>query len=166
MDRKPRQAGAPILSVSRIVRLLVFAVTMAIGTLGLFLYARETWSEEVGLTMAFTTFVLFQMVNVFNARSETESALSRYSFTNAKLWAAVGVVVLLQVLAVTWGPLRSLFDTEPLDAAQFGLCVLVALSVLVVEEVRKLAARLMRRSAADDHDHDLPAVAAPSGGHA
>jgi Ca2+-transporting ATPase len=150
MDRAPRGAGDAILTVPRLVRLLFFAVIMAAGTLGIFVYARDTWNEEVALTMAFTTFVLFQMVNVFNARSETTSALSRYSFTNGKLWASVVGVTALQILAVTWGPMRSLFDTERLDASQIGLCFLVALSVLVAEEIRKAIARLVGGGSRDE----------------
>jgi P-type Ca2+ transporter type 2C len=145
MDRQPRVADAPILSVSRVGRLLFFAAVMAVGTLGLFVYARDTWGEPVALTMAFTTFVLFQMVNAFNARTEHVSALSRYAFTNSKLWLAIGGVVVLQVLATTWGPMQSLFDTERLNPAQWGLCVAVALTVLLAEELRKLGARLIRR---------------------
>jgi Ca2+-transporting ATPase len=142
MGRRPRQPGAPILSLRRILRLVFFGAIMAAGTLGLFVYARNTWNEEVALSMTFTTFVLFQMVNVFNARSETETAFSRYSFTNGKLWGAVVGVTVLQVLAVTWGPMRSLFDTEPLDIGQLGLCLLVATSILWIEELRKLVGRM------------------------
>jgi Ca2+-transporting ATPase len=149
MDRAPRSAGDSILTVPRLIRLLFFAVVMAVGTLGLFVYARNTWTEEVALSMAFTAFVFFQMVNVFNARSETNSALSSYSFTNGKLWGSVLGVTALQILAVTWGPMRSLFDTEPLDAAQIGLCFLVALSVLVAEEIRKAISRIVRGSRGD-----------------
>ena len=42
-------------------------------------------------TMAFTTLMLFQLFNVFNARSDERSAF-RGLFTNRWLWAAVGAV--------------------------------------------------------------------------
>ena len=41
-------------------------------------------------TMAFTTLMLFQMFNVFNARSDERSAFVRL-FTNRWLWTALGV---------------------------------------------------------------------------
>ena len=93
--------------------------------------------------MAFTTFVLLQMVNVFNARTENGSVFCRYTFTNWRLWAVVGGVVVLQVLATIWNPLQSLFGTEHLTVEQWGVAVLVALSVLVVEELRKVVVRLL-----------------------
>ena len=51
--------------------------------------------------MAFTTFVFFQVFNVFNARDERQSVFHRDTLRNGKLWLAVAVVVVLQVLAVT-----------------------------------------------------------------
>ena len=145
MHRRPRRTDAPILSISRVAGLLFFAAVMTAGTLGLFVWARDAYGEPVALTMTFTTFVLFQMVNAFNARTEHRSALSRYAFSNPKLWAAIGGVVALQVLATTWGPIQRLFDTETLSVAQWGLCIAVALTVLVAEEVRKVVARWIRR---------------------
>jgi Ca2+-transporting ATPase len=81
---------------------------------------------------------------------------SRYSFTNAKLWMAIGGVVVLQVLAVNWSPLASVFGTEPLDAAQWAVAVGVASSVVVVEEIRKALARLRHRASGDDLDRSRP----------
>ncbi|MCD9624126.1 cation-translocating P-type ATPase [Rhabdothermincola salaria] len=145
MDRHPRRSDAPILSLSRVVRLLFFAAVMTVGTLGLFVWAREAYGEAVALTMTFNTFVLFQMVNAFNARTEHRSALTRYAFSNPKLWAAIGGVVALQVMATEWDPVQRLFDTETLSVAQWGLCIVVALTVLVAEELRKLVARWIGR---------------------
>ena len=68
--------------------------------------------------MAFTTFVLFQMFNVFNARTENETVFTRQMLANRKLLLAIGSVVVLQVLAVEWGPLQNLFETESLSWAQ------------------------------------------------
>ena len=41
-------------------------------------------------TMAFTTLMLFQLFNVFNARSDERSAFDGL-FTNHWLWAAIGL---------------------------------------------------------------------------
>jgi Ca2+-transporting ATPase len=162
MQRSPRPAGAPILSVARVARLVFFALVMAVGTLGLFVYARDTWDEATGLTMAFTVFVLFQMVNVFNARTEYGTVFSRYVFTNGKLWLAVIGVCVLQYLATAWGPMQSLFGTEYLTPGQWALCFAVALSVLLAEELRKLVARLFGYGAppdAESHSEPHPAPA-------
>jgi Ca2+-transporting ATPase len=145
MQRRPRRTDAAILSLSRVVRLLFFAAVMTVGTLSLFVWARDAHGEAIALTMAFNTFVLFQMVNAFNARTEDRSALTRYAFSNPKLWGAIGGVVALQVLATQWDPVQRLFDTETLTLTQWGLCIGVALTVLVAEELRKLMARWIGR---------------------
>jgi Ca2+-transporting ATPase len=146
MQRPPRGSDAAILTGRRIGRLLFFAAIMAAGSLGLLVYARQRWGEEVALTMTFTTFVLFQMVNVFNARTERESAFSRQFLANRKLLAAVATVVVLQLLTVIWVPLQRLFGTVDLTAGQILLCLAVASTVLWLEELRKLGVRLLKSS--------------------
>jgi Ca2+-transporting ATPase len=150
MRRGPHRPGTPILDRPRILRLLGAATVMTIGTLGLFVFARGRWGEPVALTMAFTTFVLFQLANVFNARTENASVWSRESLTNIKLWVAVGTVAVCQILIVTTGPLQDLFGTTALTAGQWLLAVLVALAVVVTEEARKALDR--KRSRARERD--------------
>ncbi|MGZ4695521.1 MAG: cation transporting ATPase C-terminal domain-containing protein, partial [Acidimicrobiales bacterium] len=113
--------------------------------LGLLVWARDQWSESIALSMAFTTFVLFQMFNVFNARTEDETVFTRQLLANRKLLLAIGSVVVLQVLAVEWGPLQNLFDTESLTRDQVAMCFAVASTILWLEEARKLGARALAR---------------------
>jgi len=67
--------------------------------------------------------------------------LTRESLTNRKLWIAIGSIAALQVAIVSWGPLRSIFDTTALGLGQWLLCGAVASTVLLVEEVRKALGR-------------------------
>jgi P-type Ca2+ transporter type 2C len=157
MDRPPRPTDAAILDLRRVGHLLFFAAVMAVGTIGLYLAAEPRWGQEVALTMAFTTFVLFQMFNVFNARRPLESVFSHESFSNGRLWGAVGMVVGLQVLLVGWGPMQSVFDTVPLSIGQWLACAAVASAVLWAEEARKLVARLFPSTF---RRHTLPASGA------
>ena len=97
------------------------------------------------LTLAFTAFVLFQFFNVFNARSEHGSAFNRQFFRNRWLWLSLAAVVSLQALVVHWGPAQSVFDTVDLALADWALATLVASSVLLLDEGRKLTLALARR---------------------
>ena len=72
------------------------------------------------MTLAFTTFVLFQFFNIFNARAEHGSAFNRQFFRNGKLWLALAAVVALQVVVVHWGPAQAIFDTVSLTLAGLG----------------------------------------------
>ncbi len=136
MFRHPRDRDAAILTVHRLLRLFVVAFTMAAGTLGVLVYARQQWGEPVALTMTFTTFVFFQLVNVINARSETGSAFSMDTLSNSKLWIVLAGVVALQVAAVTTGLGRQLFDTVALTPTQWAIVAVVPFSAMVVDELR------------------------------
>jgi Ca2+-transporting ATPase len=98
-------------------------------------------TEEHALAMAFTTFVMFQIFNLFNARSEGGTVFSRSQLRNGKLWAALVGVVTLQVLAVHVDPVQDVFGTADLTAGDWLQVVAVASTVLWVEELRKLATR-------------------------
>ena len=88
-------------------------------------------------TMAFTTLILFQIFNVFNARSDTRSAFHGL-FRNHWLWIGLGVSVVLQ-LAVIYVPfLQKSFSTVSLTSADWLLCAIVASSVLWLRELSKL----------------------------
>lgn len=141
MSEPPRSSTARILTLPRFWRLLSYGTIMATGTLSIFAYALSSGGMEHALTLAFTTFVLFQLFNVFNARNETGSAFNRQFFANGKLWAALIGVVGLQVVVVHWSLAQAIFRTVDLSLYDWGLATLVAASVLVLEEVRKLAAR-------------------------
>jgi magnesium-transporting ATPase (P-type) len=91
-------------------------------------------------TMAFTTLVLAQLFNCFNARSDRVSAL-RDLFTNRALWAAIAVSLALQVAVVHLPVLQDAFDTASLDLGAWLLCAALASTVLWADEARKAASR-------------------------
>jgi Ca2+-transporting ATPase len=146
MDRPPRDPTQGILTARRLVGLLVAGATMAVGTLVVLDQHLDDGDDARALTLAFTTFVLYQVFNSLNSRAEARSVFDRETFRNWKLWAALAVVVSLQVLITSWGPAQDVFDTVDLRAADWALAVAVASSVVVVEELRKL---VMGRGGAD-----------------
>jgi len=91
-------------------------------------------------TMAFTTLMLFQLFNVFNARSDERSAFSEL-FHNPWLWGALLLSLLLQVFVVYTPFLQPAFGTVGLRLEDWLLCAAVASSVLWLREASKLFAR-------------------------
>jgi Ca2+-transporting ATPase len=91
-------------------------------------------------TMAFTTLVLAQLFNCFNARSDRTSAFHAL-FTNRLLWAAIGLSLALQIGVVHLPLLNDAFDTTPLSARDWVICTALASTVLWADELRKLAMR-------------------------
>ncbi|MDP1605420.1 MAG: HAD-IC family P-type ATPase [Rhodocyclaceae bacterium] len=143
MRSKPRQPDANILTGTRLARLGLYGFTMAVGTLAAYYWGEQTGGHDYAVTLAFTTFVLFQFFNIFNARNEHGSAFNRQIFANNKLWLALAAVVGLQIVAVHWGPAQAIFDTVDLSLDDWLLATAIASSVLILEELRKLGLRLL-----------------------
>ena len=144
MDEPPRPRAEPVLPLKRVARIFAYGITMMAGTLAVLHYALQTGSEDRALTLAFTTFVLFQFFNVFNARSETGSAFNADFFRNRMLWMALIGTLALQAVAVHWPAASRIFDTTGMAWTDWGLAVGVASSVLLLEEARKLGMRAWR----------------------
>jgi len=146
MEQPPRPLGEGVLTARMWRGIFVTGATMAVGTL-LILDASlpnglidGSGDLRYAQTMAFTTLVLFQMFNVFNARSDERSALSGLS-SNVWLWIAVAGSIILQVCVVYLPFLQAAFGTTALSAVDWLLCAAVASSVLWVRELTKLGSR-------------------------
>ena len=82
----------------------------------------------------------FQLVNVFNARSDERSAFSGL-FKNHWLWGAVGLSLLLQAMVIYVPFLQQAFSTVSLSTGDWLVCAAVASSVLWLRELSKLVTR-------------------------
>jgi Ca2+-transporting ATPase len=97
-------------------------------------------SIAYGQTMAFTTLMTFQLFNVFNARSDEQSAFVGL-FSNVWLWAAVGLSLLLHIAAVYVPFRQQAYSTTALTLSDWIVCVGVASSVLWLRELSKAVTR-------------------------
>lgn len=151
MRRVPRPRHEGVITPAMWRGIAFVGVIMAVGTL-LVLDAALPGGVITGSgtmrhaqTMAFTTLMLFQLFNVFNARSDERSALVGL-FTNWWLWGAVCLSCVLQIAVIYVPFLQVAFSTENLTGADWVRCIVVASSVLWLREVSKLLLRLVRRS--------------------
>ena len=145
MREHPRRQSAQILTGPRLARLVLYGAIMMVGTLYLFRHGLETHGQTYALTLAFTTFVLFQFFNVFNARAENSSAFNKHFFRNGKLWLALMCVLALQALVVHWPPAQGVFGTTALEPDDWLKAVAVASSVLLLDELKKYMVSLARK---------------------
>ena len=120
---------------------------MMLGTLAVLQYGMHSGEQPRAVTLAFTTFVMFQFFNVFNARNEAGSAFNHHLFDNRMLWLSLGAILVLQFVAVEWVPASAVFGTTSLSWADWGLAVGVASLILGFEETRKFAFRMLARVA-------------------
>jgi Ca2+-transporting ATPase len=82
--------------------------------------------------MAFLTLALAQAFHLGNARSEEHVLSVRQAASNPIAIGAVGLVMLLQVLALHFPPLAAVLRTEPLDTRDWLSCTALALVPAVI----------------------------------
>jgi Ca2+-transporting ATPase len=152
MKRPPRPAREGIVTGRMWVGIFGIGVIMAIGSLyvldadlpgGLVAGGGNLRHAQ---TMTFTTLMLFQLFNVFNARSDEESAL-RGLLENRWLLSAITLSILLQLVVVYVPFLQQAFSTEKLTGFDWLRCTLVASSVLWLREIQKGLRRFVVRRA-------------------
>jgi P-type Ca2+ transporter type 2C len=150
MSKPPRPKGEGVITQRMWFGIFFVGLIMAVGTLfvldsslpgGL---VRGSGSLRYAQTMAFTTLMMFQLFNVFNARSDETSAFKGL-FTNHWLWAGVTLSMALH-LAVIYTPfLQQAFSTTSLSAGDWLRCGIVASSVLWLRELGKAVIRVMEK---------------------
>ena len=95
MNEPPRPPGEGVITRRMWAGIFFIGLVMAAGTLAIFDASLPggliggSGTLAYAQTMAFTTLVLFQLFNVFNARSDERSAFAGF-FRNRWLWAAIG----------------------------------------------------------------------------
>ncbi|MBC8161219.1 MAG: cation-translocating P-type ATPase [Roseiflexaceae bacterium] len=146
MQQQPRPQSSGVITRDMWLGIVFVGVIMAVGTL-LVLDASlpggliaGSGDMPYGRTMAFSTLMLFQMFNVFNARSDIHSVFYQL-FHNPWLFGAVALSILLHVAVIYVPFLQRAFDTVPLQASDWLTCVLVASSVLWLRELSKAVQR-------------------------
>ncbi len=135
--KKPKKYLVDALMAQRMV---FMAVPMTIGALLLFRLYYPTDLLK-GWTVALTVLAVFQWFNAWNCRSEKKSIFQLNPFSNRALIAATLSVIVLQLFAVYHPTLQKILKTTPLAASEWMLIVGVAVSIIFVEEIRKLLYR-------------------------
>jgi Cation transport ATPase len=150
MDLPPRARDEGVITKTMWAGILFVGMIMAVGTLfvldaslpgGLI---EGSGSVGYAQTMAFTTLMMFQLFNIFNARSDEHSAFSGL-FTNYWLWAGIAFSLLLQIAVIYTPFLQQAFSTVSLSAGDWLRCTIVASSVLWLRELSKLLTRALSR---------------------
>lgn len=121
-------------------RMVGMAIPMMVGTLIIFSFYVENDIHKAW-TMSLTVLAAFQWFNAWNCRSEYKSVFSINPFSNLFLLGATVLVIGLQFLAVYTPFLQGVLKTVPLEPHEWFVAIIVASSILVVEEIRKLLAR-------------------------
>jgi Ca2+-transporting ATPase len=140
----PRPPDEGILSNALIRRILVAAVTIALGTLAAYLWALRSGSTlQEARTIAVTSIVFFQLFQVLNSRSLSLSVFRTGLAGNPLLILAMSLALAAHMVVVYVPQLEWLVRTTPLSADTLAGILLLALSVVFTVEVDK---HLVRRA--------------------
>lgn len=141
MGRPPRPVGAPVLSRANWVRLCVQGAIMTAGSLAAYQIGNDMDGAVVASTMLLTTLSLFHVVAGLLSRDQVGTIFDRDALPGVAQLRRYGIAVLALIAVTTIDLLERIFGTSELSGRQWGICIALALSLLVVEEVIKLFLR-------------------------
>ena len=151
MKHPPRPHGEGVITRQMWAGIFFVGAIMAVGTL-LILDAslsggliEGSGNMRYAQTMAFTTLMMFQLFNVFNSRSDEESAFLGI-FRNRWVWGAVGLSLVLHIAVIYTPFLQNAFSTISLSLSDWLRCAAVASSVLWLRELSKVITRATAHS--------------------
>jgi len=133
MERKPRSPKEGIFH-GMLLFVLVAATVAFLAQMLLLIYWKNTSFVSLARlrTIIFTSTVAFELLFVFNCRSETRSVFRTNVFQNKKLVLAVVMSFMLQLLVIYLPPLQHLFSTVPLNPSDWLIIVAIATSGLLI----------------------------------
>jgi Ca2+-transporting ATPase len=155
MRRPPRDPRKGVITFRMWAGIIFASAVMAAGTLllldaglpgGLIAGERDV---HYARTMAFNVLVLYQLVDAVCVRSDEVSAFVR-PFDNPWLWASIAGALALQAAVLYVPALSRAFGTVPLTPGDWGVCLAVALTVLLARETLKAFFRRRDRAHAGE----------------
>ena len=127
MERPPEKGD--ILTKNTMLQILILGIVMAIGTICVFTYELSTGvSTTKAMTVAFTLFVVYQLLNAFNGRANSEKS-SKFLY--------IGIIIsfLLQLLILYIPQLQTIFRTTSIDMIDWIIILIVSSTILITQKI-------------------------------
>jgi P-type Ca2+ transporter type 2C len=145
MRRKPRPVGAPVLSTMSWIRLCVQGAIMTVGALAAFQIADARYGETVAPTMLLTTLSLFHLAAGWLARDQRNTIFDREALPGPTQIRRYAIALIAIIAATTIGFIQRIVGTIDLTFEQWAICIGIAASLVVVEELIKAVIRRRER---------------------
>jgi Ca2+-transporting ATPase len=146
MARPPRPVSAPVLSRNNWVRLCIQGAVMTVGALVAYQIGNHMSGALVASTMLLTALSLFHVTAGLLARDPLGTIFNRDAIPGAKQLRRYGIALGATFAVTVLGILQRIFKTESLTFAQWCICIGLALTLLVVEEIIKYFLRRRGRA--------------------
>jgi Ca2+-transporting ATPase len=146
MEKPPRPPGEGVITARMWRGIFLVGAVIAASTLLVFDASlpggliEGSGTLPYAQTMAFTTLMLAQMFNAFNARSDERSAFA-HLFTNRWLWLSIAVSIVLQGVVLYIPAMQRAFGTVALTPMDWARCIVAASAVFWIREVNKVITR-------------------------
>ena len=162
MNRKPRSSKEGIFAgglgfAVAYQGLLVTLITFASYLIGRFYLADLHHAEAIanglysaenlGISMAFLTLAMCEICHAFNMRS-LHGSIFKMKNQNWWLWGAALLSLVLTTAVIEIPFLADAFSLAHLDLAEYGIAMILAISIIPIVEIVKLIQRCVMRSKA------------------
>jgi P-type Ca2+ transporter type 2C len=141
MSRPPRPVGAPVLSRNNWIRLCVQGAVMTVGALAAYQIGDDRGDAILAATMLLTTLSLFHVFAALLGRDQVNTIFDRDAIPGALQLRRYGTALLAIILITFLDFLQRIFGTTSMDFNEWCICIGIAASLVVVEEVIKFAIR-------------------------
>ncbi len=142
--KEPRTKKTVFIDPLMAKRMVFMAIPMSVGSLWLF--SRYVDVDIVkAQTITLTALAAFQWFNAWNCRSEKKSIFQISFWSNRFLIAATATVITLQLFAVYNPFMQKFLKTTGLSLKEWILIILVASTIIIVEELRKWNSRRLNK---------------------
>jgi P-type Ca2+ transporter type 2C len=138
LNKPPRHPSVGLMYPGLMIRILVMAVIIGIGTFLIFRWAAPRMSVEEARSLAFTAMVAFEWFMAFSARSDEHTIFKIGIWRNKALVISIGLAILLQIAVIYVPFLQTAFHTYPLSLRDWAIVIGAAGGVFILEELRKL----------------------------
>ena len=142
-DRKPTKRNENIISKKMFARIMLNGVFISVVCLVQYFTDFLGAGKDGTSTVIFTMFVLFQLFNAFNCRELDTTPMYKNILKNKLMLGVFLLVLAVQFVITQFG--EPVFGTVSLSMAMWGKMLLVALSVVIINEIIKLGMRIFKK---------------------
>ena len=143
MNEKPKSRTESIVSRKMMGQILVagtYVTILSLIFLTLPFFKQFFGSEDIHSTAYFSLFVLLAVFNAFNIRSEGVNLFVHMS-QNPGFIKVMGMIVIVQIVLTFVG--GKMFSCTPIVLTHWGLILLLAVSIIPVDLIRKTIVRVL-----------------------
>jgi Ca2+-transporting ATPase len=138
LKKPPRHPSVGLMYPGLMIRIVVMALVIGMGTFLIFRWAVPRMSVEEARSLAFTAMVAFEWFMAFSARSDEHSIFKIGILRNKALLVSIGIAVLLQIAVIYIPFLQTAFHTYPLNLRDWVIVIGASGGLFFLEELRKI----------------------------